>query len=93
MKRILVILLSLCVLTGCVNASVSVPSDKLKIVTTLFPQFDFARTIAGNLADVQLLLPPGSESHSYEPTPADIIAINEADLFIYTGDDMEAWVS
>ncbi len=92
MKRILIALLSLCLLTGCVNTNVNAPNTKLKIVTTLFPQFDFARTIAGNLADVQLLLPPGSESHSYEPSPADIIAINEADLFIYTGDDMEAWV-
>ncbi|HML36350.1 MAG TPA: metal ABC transporter substrate-binding protein [Bacillota bacterium] len=66
-------------------------SGKLKIVATLFPQYDFARQIAGDKAEVTLLLPPGMESHSYEPTPSDIIEINGSDLFIYTGKHMEAW--
>ncbi|MBE7010743.1 MAG: zinc ABC transporter substrate-binding protein [Ruminococcaceae bacterium] len=92
MKRILLILLCLCVLSGCTVANTDAPAGTLSIVTTLFPQYDFARVIAGDLAQVRLLLPPGAESHSYEPTPADMIAINEADLFIYTGDEMEAWV-
>ena len=67
--------------------------DKLFIVTTLFPQYDFARHIAGDKAEVKLLLSPGLEAHSYDPTPADIVDINESDLFIYTGDEMEAWVA
>jgi len=50
-------------------------------VTTLFPQYDFARQIAGDKAEITLLLPPGAESHSFEPTPADIINISNADLF------------
>ena len=67
--------------------------DKLLIVTTLFPQYDFARQIAGDNAEVILLLPPGVESHDFEPTPSDMILINKADLFIYTGDEMEPWVA
>lgn len=66
-------------------------SGKLQIVTTLFPQYDFARQIAGDKAEVLLLLPPGVESHSYEPSPSDIVRINESDLFIYTGEGMEIW--
>ncbi|MGN0298954.1 MAG: metal ABC transporter substrate-binding protein [Lachnospiraceae bacterium] len=63
----------------------------ISIVTTLFPQYDFARNIVGDDSQIKLLLTPGMESHSYEPTAADIIAINQADVFIYTGADMEAW--
>ncbi len=85
-------------LTGCarepekdVPAVKDAQGGKLRIVATLFPQYDFARQIAGDKAEVTLLLPPGVESHSYEPTPSDIIRINESDLFIYTGEYMEAW--
>lgn len=65
---------------------------KLQIVTTLFPQYDFARQIAGDKAEVKMLLKPGEESHSYEPTPQDIIAIQNCDLFIYVGGENDAWV-
>lgn len=65
---------------------------KLSIVTTLFPQYDFARLIAGDRAQVKLLLSPGVEAHSYDPTIQDISAISDCDLFIYTGDEMEPWV-
>lgn len=66
-------------------------ADKPKIIATLFPQYDFARRIAGDGADVSLLLPPGAESHSYEPTPTDMKKIAAAALFIYTGPHMEPW--
>ncbi len=94
MKRLLVICLCFFLLSGCGfhESTEGKNSEKLQIVATLFPQYDFAREIAGPSAEVTLLLPPGAESHSFELTPADIIKINEADLFIYTGDDMEAWV-
>lgn len=93
-KRIVSLCLAMLLfaLTGC-GAPGETKNHKLKIVTTLFPQYDFARQIAGEYADVRLLLPPGTESHSYEPSPSDMIAINKADLFIYTGDAMEGWVS
>ncbi|MCD8138760.1 MAG: zinc ABC transporter substrate-binding protein [Planctomycetaceae bacterium] len=64
---------------------------KPQIIATLFPQYDFARQIAGDHADVRLLLPPGAESHSYEPTPGDMRAIADADVFLYTGEHMEPW--
>lgn len=67
--------------------------DKISITTTLFPQYDFAKAIAGDRAEVTMILPLGSESHNYEPSPSDIIAIDNSDIFIYTGDYMEGWVS
>ena len=70
------------------------PNDekKIKVVTTLFPLYDFARNVGGNLVRVELLLPPGMEPHSFEPKPADIRTINDADVFLYTGEYMEPWV-
>lgn len=65
--------------------------EKINIVATLFPQYDFTRQIVGDRANVTLLLPSGVESHSFEPTSSDIIKINKSDLFIYTGKYMEAW--
>lgn len=67
-------------------------SDQINICTTLFPQYDFAKQIGGDLVDVKLLLKPGVDSHSYEPTANDIFNINKADLFIYTNEEMEPWV-
>ncbi|MEN6308179.1 MAG: metal ABC transporter substrate-binding protein [Anaerohalosphaeraceae bacterium] len=64
---------------------------KLQVVTTLFPLYDFAKQIAGDKAEVSLLLPPGVESHSFEPRPGDIVRISKADVFIYTGPLMEPW--
>ena len=66
-------------------------NDKLNIVTTLFPQYDFSRQITGDNANVELLLMPGSESHAYEPTPKDISKIQKADVFIYIGGESEVW--
>lgn len=66
-------------------------TEKIKIIATLFPQYDFAKQIGGDKVNVTLLLPPGSESHTYEPTPQDMININNSGLFIYTGKEMEPW--
>lgn len=90
MKKLISLFLSmLLILCGC--ASENEKNDKIKIVTTLFPQYDFAKQIAGDKADVTLLLLPGVETHSFEPTPSDIIEINKSDLFIYTSKYMEPW--
>jgi len=62
------------------------------IVTTLFPFYDITSKLVEDKAELSLLLPPGVEPHSFEPTPQDIIQIQEADIFIYTGDIMEPWV-
>ena len=69
------------------------PSGKrLQVVTTIFPPYDFARHIAGDRADVHMLLKPGEEVHSYEPTPQDIRLIQNCDLFIYVGGENDVWV-
>lgn len=65
---------------------------KISVVTTIFPPYDFAREIAGEHAELRMLLKPGEESHSYEPTPQDIIAIQNSDVFIYTGGENDVWV-
>ena len=70
---------------------VSTPPKPI-IVTTLFPFYDIATQLVNDKAEVSLLLPPGVEPHTFEPTPQDIITIQEADIFIYTGDIMEPWV-
>jgi zinc transport system substrate-binding protein len=66
-------------------------TKKLKVITTLFPVYDMAKRIGADKADVSLLLPPGVEAHSFEPKPSDIVKINEADVFVYTGKLMEPW--
>ncbi len=92
MKRILSVILSAAILcaclcfTGCAEGS----GDK-KIIATLFPQYSFAKTIAGDNFEVELLLTPGTESHTYDPSTADTYTISNAALFLYTGDEMEPW--
>ncbi|RNC69202.1 MAG: zinc-binding protein [Desulfuromonadales bacterium] len=86
-----IILVALCT-AGCQKRErAQVPSGKLKVVATLFPLYDFARNVAGDRAEVTLLLPPGMEAHSFEPKPADIVRISKADLFLYTNRAMEPW--
>lgn len=67
-------------------------SDRLSVVTTIFAPYDFVRQIAGDLVDCRMLLKPGTEAHSYEPAPQDIIALQECDIFIYVGGENDAWV-
>ena len=70
----------------------SADEGKISVVTTIFPPYDFVREIAGDEADIKMLLKPGEETHSYEPTPQDIIAIQNSDVFIYTGGENDVWV-
>lgn len=94
MKRIIAITLLLCLL---LCACGEIPQDngdssKLSIVCSSFPAFDFAREISGGKADIKLLIKPGAEVHSYEPTPKDVIRIRNCDLFICNGGESEEWV-
>ncbi|HXE96760.1 MAG TPA: zinc ABC transporter substrate-binding protein [Dongiaceae bacterium] len=75
---------------GCKKADVK-PAVGLQVVTTLFPLYDFARTIGGDKAQVTMLLPPGVEPHTFEPKPEDMIRISHAGLFVYTNRYMEPW--
>lgn len=65
---------------------------KLSVVTTIFPPYDFVRQIGRDEVEVTMLLKPGMESHSYEPTPADIIKIMNSDIFLYAGGESDVWV-
>src|SRR5680860_1004366 len=75
--------------------SISIPSwaisDRLTVVASVFPLYDFAREVAGTAADVRLLLPPGVDPHSWEPRPSDIVDLSQADIFVYTSERMEPW--
>ena len=86
MKKVLSILMTIVVLciimSGCGIENVKSDSDKISIVTTVFPSYDFARQIAGDKAEVHLLLKPGEESHAYEPSANDILAIKTV-IFSY----------
>lgn len=89
------LLLCLCCIgavAGCSRSPQHV-SGKLQVVTSLFPVYDFARTIAGEHAEVSLLLPPGVEPHNFEPKPDDVVRIGRARLFIYTNRYMEPWAA
>lgn len=90
---ILAVLVSCCavlLVSGCKKADEQ-PVAGLQVVTTLFPLYDFARSIAGNTARVTMLLPPGVEPHTFEPRPEDMIRISRAGLFVYTSRYMEPW--
>ncbi len=80
--------------SGCgkISSDFSGDSGKLKIVSTIFPYYDFARSIAGDKAELKLLLSPGNEPHSYDPSPSDIVAIENCDIFIYNGGESDEWV-
>ena len=95
MKRILTLFLTLALilsLAACAAPGEKADDGKIQIVATLFPYYDFARAIAGDRADVTLLLSPGREAHSFEPTPLDAVTISESDVFLYNGGEGEYWV-
>ena len=86
-------ILSIVCLSALLGASSACAEEAQKpvVVATLFPVVDFARAIAGDLAEIVPLLPPGAEAHSYAPTPADMLRLSRARLFLYVSDHMETW--
>lgn len=98
-RKILTVLCAAAVLAASVlaggcgeNNTVEETGGTICVVTTIFPPYDFVREIAGDRVQLKMLLKPGEESHSYEPTPQDIIAVQNCDLFIYTGGENDVWV-
>lgn len=90
--KYIALLLSLILpLAACAMAESGGEARKLSIVVTDFPCYDFARQAAGERASVKMLIAPGAEVHTYEPAPADIVALQSADLFIYIGGESDAW--
>lgn len=93
MKKIIYIvisLISLSFITACTSKN---DIEGLKIVTTSYVGYDFAKNVIGNKDNINLLLKPGSEAHSYDPTSQDIIALSKADIFIYVGGESDEWVT
>lgn len=91
-KRILCALLALLLLLPGCGRRTEPDSGKLNVVCTLFPYYDFVRQIGGDDVDATLLIPAWRETHSFEPTPLDVITLSRADVFIYNGGESEAWV-
>lgn len=67
--------------------------EKLRVVATLFPYYDFVRQVAGDRVELSLVVPAGMDSHSFEPTPADMRRIQDADILISNGGAMEHWLT
>ncbi len=100
MKKVLIYMLAALLIAvafaGCTQntgTSETVNDDgKISVVTTIFPPYDFARAVSGGKADVTMLIDPGAEVHTFDPTPEDMIKIQDCDVFIYTGGENDAWV-
>lgn len=78
-------------LSAC-TADHSAETDRLKVVAVNFYQYDFAKNICKDMADVSMIIKPGAEVHGYEPSLSDIVAIEDADVFIYNGGESDAWI-
>lgn len=92
-KTVLAVLIIAVLFTLCsCNEKIDNENPKLIVTAVLFAEYDFARQVAGDCAEVSMLLPAGSESHSYDPTPQDIIKIKNSDVFIYGGGESDSWL-
>ncbi|MCL2513325.1 MAG: metal ABC transporter substrate-binding protein [Oscillospiraceae bacterium] len=89
---ILFIILLTSVLSGCSAKLEQGDDKKINIVATIFPEYDFARAIVGDKANVQLLIQPGSSVHSFDPSPSDMVKAQKADVFIFIGGESDIWV-
>ncbi len=91
MKRtISLILILLLLLCGCTKNQRE-ENNRIKVVTTIYPLYDFVRAVGGDRVDITLLISAGTEVHSYEPTPSDMKALYNADLFFYIGGESDTW--
>ncbi|MDK1728414.1 metal ABC transporter substrate-binding protein [Dellaglioa algida] len=88
----LLLMLFVVVLAGCGQTTANKGSNKLQVVTTFYPIYEFTKAVAGSDADVTMLMPAGTEPHDYEPSAKDIGKISQANVFIYSSNNMETWV-
>ena len=92
-KRFFCALLSLTLLLSGCGTAAPAQDDRLQVVCSLFPYYDFVRAIGGEHVSATLLVPAGRETHSFEPTTLDVITMSRADVFIYNGGESEYWVA
>ena len=91
---ILIVVMAVCCFTAC-GGNVKTDDGRLKIVCTIFPLYDWVRTILGDEAEhaeLTLLLDSGTDLHSFQPTAADILTVTGCDLFVYVGGESDKWV-
>lgn len=81
-------------MAGCGKTIEKEDNYRLKIVTSLFPYYDMARAVIGDVKgiDLKMIVTPGQDSHSFEPTPSDVIQMENADVLIYNGGSLETWI-
>lgn len=81
-------------MTGCGKTTEKEDNYRLKIVTSLFPYYDMVRAVIGDVKgiDLKMIVTPGQDSHSFEPTPSDVIQMENADVLIYNGGSLETWI-
>ena len=91
-KAIIAVILAAAVISGCAAPALPAESGRPSVVVTSFPCYDFVRAIAGSSVELSMLLKPGVETHSFEPTPMDIKNVDNSDLFVYVGGDSDEWV-
>ena len=93
-RKILVGILALVLVGGGIFAVIKLggAQNGTKVVTSGFVEYDFARAVLGSGVEVTMLMKPGSDMHNFEPTPSDVLALAQADLFIYNGGESEEWV-
>lgn len=88
-----ILLLSiLFVVAGCGNKQETAKTDKLQVVTTFYPMYDFTKNVVGDNGEVSVLMKVGTEPHDYEPSAKDIAKIADSDVFVYNSEEMETWV-
>ena len=94
--RIAFAIVGVCVMLfscGCSSSKENTDNGKIKIVASAFPQYDLVRSIAGDKAEIVMLLPAGSEIHTYDPSVKDIMNVAECDVFVYNGGESDMWVN
>lgn len=90
MLILMVAVIFMITLAGCGSrANTAKPGEKLKVMTTIYPVYEFTRQVGGDKVEVTMLVPPGAEPHDWEPTSKDIILLKTAKLFLYQGTGFE----
>lgn len=88
----IIFLIGLTLILSCTPAEEPAgKDDRLAVIATIFPLYDFARNVGGDKVAVSMLLPPGSDVHHYELKPNDIIRVSKADIFLFTSFELEQW--